>query len=103
MINPTPNVGELFQKEEQKGQWLANKIWTDWFRALRATLVNKPFELATFTVAGLPSSPAPRSGSIAYASDGRKVGEGAGAGTGVTAYFSGGNWRRPSDDTIVAA
>ena len=37
-----------------------------------------------------------------YISNGRKVGEGTGAGTGVVAYYSNAAWRRPSDDTAVA-
>lgn len=56
--------------------------------------------LASYTVAGLPTGVV---GSWAYASNGRKVGEGVGAGTGVMAYFSNGSWRRPSDDTVVVA
>jgi hypothetical protein len=54
----------------------------------------------TYTVAGLPAGSAAM---VAYASDGRKVGEGAGAGTGVPCYFSGAQWRRYSDDSVVAA
>lgn len=42
-------------------------------------------------------------GAIAFASDGRKDGEGAGAGTGLQVYYDGTNWIRPSDDSIVAA
>ncbi len=38
-----------------------------------------------------------------YVTDGRKMGEGPGAGTGVPAYDGppGPAWRRPSDDTVV--
>jgi hypothetical protein len=60
-----------------------------------------PLVLASFTVANLPASPP--AGSIAYASNGRKTGEGAGAGTGIPCYFSSSNWRRYSDDSVVAA
>ncbi|MBZ5700246.1 MAG: DUF2793 domain-containing protein [Acidobacteriia bacterium] len=60
-----------------------------------------PLMLPAFTVANLPAAPA--AGSVAYASNGRKTGEGAGLGTGVPCYFSSGNWRRYSDDTAVAA
>lgn len=42
-------------------------------------------------------------GSMAFASNGRKDGEGAGAGTGLAVYYDGSNWIRPSDDTTVAA
>jgi hypothetical protein len=57
--------------------------------------------LPVYTVANLPASPPV--GSVAYASNGRKVGEGAGLGTGVPGYFSAGAWKRYSDDTTVAA
>ena len=41
---------------------------------------------------------------VAFATDGRKVGEGAGSGTGCPVYFnpSDSSWRRFSDDTVVA-
>jgi len=38
-----------------------------------------------------------------FITDGRKIGEGAGAGTGVSAYDDGLAWNRYSDDTVVAA
>lgn len=48
--------------------------------------------------------PAPgQTGRWRFVTNGRKVGEGAGAGTGVMAYDDGVAWRRPSDDTTVAA
>jgi hypothetical protein len=56
--------------------------------------------LPIYTVAALPTGAA---GMVAYASNGRKIGEGAGAGTGVPCYFSNSNWRRYSDDSTVAA
>jgi len=37
-----------------------------------------------------------------FVTDGRKVGEGVGAGTGVPAYDDGLAWNRTSDDTAVA-
>ncbi len=41
-------------------------------------------------------------GRLRFATDGRKVGEGPGAGTGVVVYADGGaSWRRLSDDTAV--
>lgn len=55
----------------------------------------------TYTVATLPSvSTGCR---VAFASDGRKTGEGAGAGTGVFVYHDGTAWRRSDDGTTVAA
>lgn len=57
--------------------------------------------LATYAVAALP--PAAFNGALAFAKDGRKSGEAAGAGTGVVAAYSNGQWRRLSDDSVVAA
>lgn len=58
-------------------------------------------ELPNYYRATLPSSQ--RSGMVAYCLDGRKVGEGAGAGTGTPVYFSNGSWRVFSTDTPVLA
>lgn len=53
------------------------------------------------TFAQLPTPGQP--GRIVFCTNCRKVGEGAGAGTGCIAYDDGGAfWRRPSDDTPVA-
>ena len=60
-----------------------------------------PVGLLTFTVATLPVGYA--EGTISYASDGRKVGETPGSGTGVPVYFSNGSWRVFSTDAPVAA
>lgn len=54
--------------------------------------------LASYTFASLPTAAA---GSMAYCSNGRKVGEGAGAGTGVIVYYSGGAWKVFSTDATV--
>ncbi len=52
------------------------------------------------TVATLPIIG--EAGRLRFVTDGRKVGEGPGAGTGVTVYDDGAaSWRRPSDDTVV--
>lgn len=56
--------------------------------------------VASFTVAALPAG---LNGAFAFASNGRKVGEGAGAGTGVVVAFSNGSWRRLSDDAVAAS
>lgn len=63
------------------------------------TLVNP---LIIDTVANLPT---PGTGwrRIALATNGRKTGEGAGAGTGVLCYDDGTAWRRVDDGTTVAA
>ena len=51
------------------------------------------------TVALLPTGV---NGKLAYASNGRKVGEVAAAGTGVIVYFSNTQWRVLSTDAVVA-
>ena len=63
--------------------------------------VSCPVSTGQFAVASLPASP--QEGYIAYATNGRKVGEGAGSGTGVPVYFSNGAWRVFSTDQQVAA
>lgn len=60
-----------------------------------------PVSLGAFTVAGLPA--APPAGAIAYASNGRKIGESVSSGTGVPVYYSAGAWRVFSTDAVVAA
>lgn len=57
-------------------------------------------KLKQHTVAGLPSG---AEGDVAFATNGRKVGEGAASGTGVPVYFSNGSWRVYSTDLAVAA
>lgn len=78
-------------------------IGRDFLKYLQA-LESHIITLFPLKVAQLPpatSKPAPLQGSVAYATDGRKQGEGPGAGTGVPIYFSNGFWRRYSDDTQV--
>lgn len=55
--------------------------------------------LAKYTVANLPLG---YEGRMAFASNGRKNGEGGGAGTGVPVYFSNGAWRTfPADAAVT--
>lgn len=42
-------------------------------------------------------------GRVAFATDGRKVGEGGGSGTGTMVVYSDGEWRLPEDQSVVAA
>ncbi|MBY0300003.1 MAG: DUF2793 domain-containing protein [Methylobacterium sp.] len=56
--------------------------------------------LASYTVATVPAAAV---GTTIYVSNARKAGEASGAGTGVVAYYSNGAWRRPSDDSAIAA
>ena len=54
-------------------------------------------------VAGLPAPSSALIGAIAIATNGRKSGEGAGAGTGCPAWCDGSHWRTFYDNSIVAA
>jgi len=54
---------------------------------------------ASYTVATLPG--APQAGAVAYATNGLKVGESPGNGTGIPVYYSNGAWRTFSDDRPV--
>jgi hypothetical protein len=56
--------------------------------------------LPSYTVAGLPAGIV---GQLAYASNGLKVGETTGNGTGVPVYFSAGLWRVFSTDAQVSS
>ena len=56
---------------------------------------------ASTPVASLPA--AAFNGAIAFASNGRKLMEMPGSGTGVVVAYSNGAWRRLSDDTVVAS
>ncbi len=57
--------------------------------------------LGTFTVATLPAAPA--SGSTAFASDGRMIGEGAGAGSGCPVFWAASHWRTYYNCATVTA
>lgn len=59
-----------------------------------------PVNLKAYTVAGLPAGSA---GDTAYASNGRKNGEGAGLGTGVLVFKDGTAWRACDTGATVAA
>ena len=69
-------------------------------RALSATTgtFSAPVSPGSYTVATLPAGTA---GMMAYASNGRKAGEGAGAGTGVLALYTNSAWRDPSQAYAV--
>lgn len=64
------------------------------------TIDGNGFGLPAFTVANLPAA---GDGRLAFATNGRKTGEGAGAGTGIPVYRDGGNWYRFADDSVAAA
>ena len=56
--------------------------------------------VASVVFANLPTPS--ETGRLLFVTDGRKVGEGVGAGTGVLVYDDAVEWRRASDDTTVA-
>lgn len=65
-----------------------------------AIVAGGPVNLKSYTVAGLPAGSA---GDTAYASNGRKNGEGGGAGTGVMVFKDGTAWRACDTGATVAA
>lgn len=85
---------------------LANKDAASGYAGLDAnTKLSRHEVLGHYTVSGLPAG---TEGDVAYATDGRKVGEGAGLGTGVPVYYStdGGSppatgWHVFSTDALV--
>lgn len=78
---------------------LSDPSWQGWFTTLRQLFGQG--DLGVYTVSALPAVALP--GQKAYVSNGRKVGESAGAGTGVPVYYSNGVWRVYSTDAEVAA
>jgi hypothetical protein len=63
-------------------------------------VMGSPVRLPSYVVASLPAAAA---GDTAFASNGRKSGEGAGAGTGVQVYYDGTAWRACDTSNTVAA
>jgi hypothetical protein len=86
-----PNNQQVTGSSFDLGLWVPNQVV--------AWVPQGSIILQQFTVAVLGSSGV--EGQIAYATNGRKVGEGSGAGTGVPVYFSNGAWRVYSTDDAV--
>ena len=61
-----------------------------------------PIKDKSYTVASLPSCATLGAGTTAYASNGRRSGEGAGAGSGIPVYCDGANWRAYYDNSVAA-
>jgi hypothetical protein len=98
-----PDASHPIARDRENGA--VQVVDADWYPVLKAMfdlLVEIKAEvLATSTVAAIGSaSPA---GRLKYVSNGRKVGEGVGAGTGTLAYSDSVAWRRVADDSTVAA
>ena len=68
-----------------------NNILNLLYNVFKSGVLIQP-NLPVFTVAALPATAA--TGQLAFASNGRKPGEGGGAGTGITVFFNGatGTW-----------
>lgn len=64
---------------------------------------NRPVIPKTYTVATLPSAATTGTGAISYATNGRKAGEAAGAGTGCPIYSNGTTWLTFYGNTQVLA
>lgn len=60
-----------------------------------------PVGLPSYSVAALPADVP--NGALCFATNGRRLGEAAGAGTGVVVAYAFGQWRRLSDDNVVSA
>lgn len=73
-------------------------------RAIKTKLnaVKLVADTATVVSSTVALLPAGVNGKLAYAANGRKVGEAATAGTGVIVYFSNTQWRVLSTDAVVA-
>ena len=82
----------------QQGNALLTAIHND----LKSGVAAYPYS-PVYTVAGLPSTGS--SGQFAFASNGRKPGEGAGSGTGVPVFFNSatGTWFSYCSGTVVAS
>jgi hypothetical protein len=87
---PNPfTAAARYNPATESGQFYINGVWVDFARRRLYLVAELP--------AGAPT------GTTAFATNGRKVGQGAGSGTGVPVYKDSTGWRRYSDDTIVAA
>lgn len=64
---------------------------------------NINYHHGSFTVAALPSTEVVHAGDLAYATNGRKAGQVAGAGTGVLVFNDGATWIAVDSGATVAA
>lgn len=70
--------------------------------ALQAEITDNGLQLKSFTVAALPAIGGVQNGTMAWASNGRKAGEGAGAGTGVVVMKDTTGWKACDTGAAVA-
>ena len=90
-LNFTSQGVQILRGNVEQTLWTGNEV-----------VSRVPNRLVSKTVAQLNALTV-SAGAIAYASNGRKTGETASAGTGVVAYYSAGQWRRLYDDAVVIA
>jgi hypothetical protein len=77
------------------GRWQIE--WWAWL----TQLIGLTTPVQNYTVAGLPSSAG--AGQVAFATNGRKPGQGAGSGTGMLVFYDGTAWISVSSGTTIAA
>jgi hypothetical protein len=94
------NAGSDFaiNRYDDDGNYLGTSIAIS--RATGRATFESPMQLPVYTVAALPTGAA---GLTAYASNGRKNGEGGGSGTGVMVFHDGTAWRACDTGATVAA
>lgn len=92
-------VGNESMRADRQGLWFGNKRFAS---SSLSISIDGLLKVKSFTVALLPASASV--GTLAYATDGRKAGEGAGAGTGVLVFFDGADkWIAVDTGAEVAA
>jgi hypothetical protein len=95
-INSTQFESQFFRDQGQVGDGTVPPTGN----ATGSIVAGGPISAGQYTVATLPMGV---EGQTAYATNGRKSGEGGGAGTGVPVYFSNAAWRVYSTDVAVTA
>lgn len=87
-----PNIGQAPQQYDPNffSRFIRNIEMTLMTMRSVGKVTSSIVALSPTTVAGLPDRS--RVGWVAYVTDGRKNGEGAGAGTGVLVFYDGTNW-----------
>ena len=88
-----PNNQQVAGSTFDLGTWIPNQV-ISWVPS--GSLVLPQAVVASLATSGIE-------GQLSYATNGRKVGEGSGSGTGVPVYFSNGAWRVYSTDAQVQA
>ena len=98
----TPNLGQA-PKEYQ--ETYLNRVVRNIEMTFRLMQSIGRVQADVISLRGVPVADLPvgRAGNVAYASNGRKNGEGAGAGTGVLVFHDGTNWKACDSGATVSA